>query len=78
MSEDESLAGKRVQLVRKDGMVTVDWIPAARVEYTAEDAVEVKWHGAAVERFSINKSRIRTKFDEGGSSASASSVQWCL
>ena len=69
----------KVHLVRKDGVITVNWNPVAKVSVESDGSAQIMWHKEAVEKFEIDKGAIKEKFDAASEGRiSSSAVQWCL
>ena len=69
----------KVHSVRKDGVITVNWNPVAKVSVESDGSTQVMWHKEAVEKFDIDKVAIKEKFDAASEGRiSSSTVQWCL
>jgi hypothetical protein len=66
-------------VVKKEGMVTVNWLPVAKIFVAADGDTEIRWCGETRERLGISKDKVLEHFAASSKGrAASSSVQWCL
>jgi hypothetical protein len=69
----------KAHMVKKDGVVTIDWVPIAKVEVSSGEPAQVLWHPQAIEKHNIDKEKVLERFAALAGGASARhAIQWCL
>lgn len=63
-----------IHLNRKEGSISVDWKPLAKVQVHSKEEVSILWNALVVTELSIDKSAITTHFFEAGGSTAG--VSW--
>ena len=61
---------------KRDGTISINWIPVARVTVTSKEDYKIEWHGAASAHITLDKPTILAAVDAGA--AAASTVTWSM
>jgi hypothetical protein len=72
-------SGVACHMVKKDGVVTTNLVPLAKIDATCDGECQILWHGDALAKTTVSKEKVLEHFAASAKGrAATSAVQWCL